>query len=109
MTNFLTANSTLMCPHGGQVSAVPSDTRVTFGGAPIVLQSDTFIVAGCPFFIGPSPHPCLQVQWIVAATRSTANGTAPLTTSSVGLCVAGDRAPQGPVQIVVTQPQVSGL
>ena len=29
--------------------------------------------------------------------------------ASVGLCVAGDQAPQGAVLILATQPQVSGL
>ena len=109
MGAYLTSASTLQCPHGGMVSAVASNSKVSLGGSPIVLSSDTFTVGGCAFMIGPSPHPCLQVQWIVTALMATADGSQPLTTDSVGLCKAGDGAPQGPVMIVSTQAKVSGL
>jgi hypothetical protein len=108
MGNFLTTASTMQCPHGGQVLAVPSDPSVSFGGNPIVLQNDTFTIVGCPFNIALAPHPCVQVKWIVAALRSTA-GNAPLTTDSVGLCVAADHAPQGTVLIINTQQKAGGL
>jgi hypothetical protein len=108
MGNFLTAASTMQCPHGGLVQAVPSAPSVTFGGNPIVLQTDTFTIAGCPFNVAGVLHPCVQVKWIVAALRSTA-GNAPLTTDSVGLCVAADQAPQGTVLIINTQQKAGGL
>jgi hypothetical protein len=46
---------------------------------------------------------------VVTALRGAADGDAPLTTDSVGLCVAADGAVQGPVLIQDTQPKVSGL
>jgi hypothetical protein len=49
------------------------------------------------------------VQWIVTAQHATADGAAPLTTDSVGLCVAADGAVQGTVIIQATQPSVGGL
>jgi hypothetical protein len=109
MTAYLTTASTLQCPHGGMVSAVPADRRVSLGGSPIVLSSDTFTVGGCVFNVAGAPHPCLQVQWIVTALRSTAGGSQPLTSASVGLCKAADGAVQGPVMIASTQAKVSGL
>jgi hypothetical protein len=109
MGDYLTANSVLMCPHGGMVSAVATNSHVTLGGAQIVLATDTFTIGGCAFMIGPSPHPCVQVQWIVTALRGTAGGAQPLTMDSVGLCVAADNAPQGSVLIQTTQARVSGL
>ena len=109
MGQYLTSSATLMCPHGGTVSAVPANTKVTLGGASIVLDSDTFTVGGCAFAIGPTPHPCMQVQWILTAQKASAGGSSPLTTDSVGLCKAADGAVQGPVSIVATQASVSGL
>lgn len=109
MGAYLTSSATLQCPHGGMVSAVASNSKVSLGGSPIVLSSDTFTVGGCAFNVAGAPHPCLQVQWIVTALLATADGSQPLTTDSVGLCKAGDGAPQGPVMIVSTQAKVSGL
>ena len=108
MGDYLTTASTLMCPHGGSVSAIPGSTRVRLGGAAIVLATDTFLVGGCAF-APVAPHPCVQVNWIVTVQRATADSAQPLTTDSVGLCAAADGAPQGPVMIVATQPRVSGL
>jgi hypothetical protein len=108
MGDVLHATSTIMCPHGGTVIAVPSDFDVTLGGQPIVLQSDTFIVAGCPF-VPVAPHPCVLVEWQLPAMRSTADGTGPLTTDSIGMCKAADGAVQGVAQIVATQTRASSL
>ena len=81
MGDVLTAGSTIMCPHGGTVLAVPSDSQVTLGGDPIVLSTDTFTVGGCAFSPG-APHPCVLVEWQLPANRSTANSTAILTTET---------------------------
>lgn len=109
MGAYLTTASTLQCPHGGTVSAVASNSKVSLGGSPIVLSSDTFTIGGCAFNVAGAPHPCMQIQWIVTALMATADGSQPLTTDSVGLCTAADKAPQGPVMIVSTQAKVSGL
>lgn len=109
MGDYLTASSTLMCPHGGMVSPIPANSTISLGGEPIVLASDTFPIAACAFTIPAGPHPCVQVQWVVTALRGAVDSAAPLTTDSVGLCVAADGAVQGPVMIQATQPKVSGL
>ena len=98
----------MMCPHGGTVSAVTSNTRVKAGGDFALRATDTFTVAGCPFILGLVPHPCVQVKWVQPAARSKAVGDPTLTEASVGLCVAADQAVQGTVMITVTQQKVTG-
>jgi hypothetical protein len=107
MSGFLTTASVMMCPHGGTVQAVSSNTKVLAGGAPVLRSTDTFIIAGCPFLIVLVPHPCVTVQWVQPAARSTISDPT-LTLASVGLCQAADQAVQGPVIIASTQPSVTG-
>ncbi len=99
----------MMCPNGGTVNAITSNTRAKAGGDFILRGSDTFLIAGCPFMLGPTPHPCIQVQWVQTALKSMVMSNATLTDESVGLCVAADQAVQGTVQIVSTQAKVSGI
>jgi hypothetical protein len=108
MSGMLTTASVLMCPHGGTVQAIPSSTSVQFGGAPVVTAADTFMIAGCAFVIGIVPSPCLTVQWVSPGLQSQVNSNPTLTESSIGLCLAATQAPQGPVTISSTQPQVTG-
>ena len=109
MSGMLTTASVLMCPHGGTVQAIPASTSVQFAGAPAVTATDTFMIAGCPFVIGIVPSPCLTVQWVQPAMQSSLTGNPTLTEASVGLCLAATMAPQGPVVIASTQPDVTGL
>jgi hypothetical protein len=88
--------------------AVSSNTRVRAGDF-VLRQSDTFTIAGCTFNVGVSPHPCVQVQWVSADTRSQAAGDFTLSEQSVGLCVAADHAVQGAVLINTTQERVTGV
>jgi hypothetical protein len=76
----------------------------------VVRSSDTFLVAGCAFTLPPStPSPCMTVQWVTSALMNTVLNDSVLTEDSVGLCLAADQAPQGPVLVSSTQPLVSGL
>jgi hypothetical protein len=105
----LTAASTLLCPHGGQVTIIPAGSRALAGGAPIVTAADTFLIAGCVFTLpGPVPSPCVTVQWVMSGLRVQAGAPA-LDAGSAGLCLAATGAPQGPVNIVATQPRVQGM
>jgi hypothetical protein len=108
MPALLTASSTMMCPHGGTVTAVPGQTQA-MAEAPLLRGSDTFIIAGCPFVIVLVPSPRVSVQWVQTAMRVKAGGDLVLNEASVGLCLAATQAPQGAVLIVQTQPKVSGL
>jgi hypothetical protein len=107
MPPLLTTASTLMCPHGGTVTASPGATKAK-ADAVLVRKGDSFSIAGCPFMIGSNPHPCVSVNWVVAATRVKHDGDFVLTSASTGLCLAADQAPQGTVIVANTQPRVSG-
>ena len=109
MANLLNSSSMMMCPHGGTVTAITTNARAKAAGDFILRSSDTFIIAGCPFTIGPAPHPCVQVQWVQTDTRSQVISDFTLSEASVGLCVAPDQAVQGTVLVSFTQPRVSGI
>jgi len=109
MASLLNTSSVMMCPHGGTVSVVTTNTKAMAGGSPLIGATDTYMIAGCAFVIGTVPHPCMQVQWVQPDLQSQITGDFTLNESSVGLCVAGDQAVQGTVLINFTQLQVSGL
>lgn len=103
MPALLNTSSVMMCPHGGTVSAITSNTRTKAVGGFMLRSSDTFLIAGCVL-----NHPCVRVQWVQADTRSQVIGDFTLSESSLGLCVAADQAIQGNVLILFTQPRVTG-
>lgn len=105
---FLNMSSLLMCPHGGKVQPISTNTRVKAMGDFMLRSSDIFTIAGCPFNL-VVPHPCVQVQWVQPAAKSRVLSDFTLTEASVGLCVAADQAVQGPVTIAFTQPRVTGV
>ena len=105
--NILTTASSIMCPHGGQAILMTSNARSTADGAPALLQTDVHPVAGCPFFIGLKPSPCIRIEWQAGAARATVDGTPVLVQSSIGLCYSPESAPQGVAVIVNTQMKAS--
>jgi hypothetical protein len=106
---LLTTSSVLMCPHGGTVSAASSNSKAKAGDF-IVRPSDTFTIAGCPFTLpSGTPHPCMTVQWVKSTLRCKAAGDFALAQDSIGMCLAGDQAPQGTVLIQSTQARVAGV
>jgi hypothetical protein len=110
VSQFLTAASVLQCPHGGVVTATTTNTATQAGGALIVRASDTFLIAGCVFTLpSGTPHPCTSVQWVTFSLTNQVQNDNPLTESSVGLCLAADQTPQGPVLVNYTQTVASGL
>jgi hypothetical protein len=104
----LNSDTIATCPHGGQVSFTPSQTSVSVSSAPALLVSDLATVAGCVFVIGVVPSPCLTVQWIpaTAALRVAVQGTPVLLSTTIGLCLSGASAPQGPVVLTSYQQRV---
>jgi hypothetical protein len=108
MPGLLNVSSVMICPHGGQVQPISSNTRVQVAGDFVLRSSDTFLIVGCPFILALVPHPCMQVQWVQPAAESQAMSDFTLTEASVGLCVAADEAVQGPVTVVFTQSRVAG-
>jgi hypothetical protein len=108
MGALVTTASTLQCPHGGMVTLSTSNTTTQVSGAYAITASDTLTIAGCAFMIGPTPHPCMTVQWVSTDMMSTVGGNATISADSVGLCLAADQAPQGPVTITAGQAVVTG-
>src|SRR5260370_23161815 len=107
MPALLNTASVMMCPHGGTVQAISSNTRASAGGAFVLRATDTFIIAGCPFSTPAGPHPCVQVPWVQTAQRIKAGGDPTLTPASVGLCVAPDQALQGTLLMTATHSPAS--
>lgn len=101
--------ATAICPHGGQVTTISTNTRVLVNSMPAATMTDTFMIAGCVFNISGAPHPCVLVQFLVPATRVTVMGQPVILQTSPSLAKAADQAPQGPAVMLVVQPRVQGL
>jgi hypothetical protein len=90
-------------------SAITSNTRVKVGGGYALLVSDTYLVAGCPFVLGSSPHPCVTIEWMAPAQRVRVSGDPVLLQTSIGLCKAADQFVQGVALISGVQTRVKGI
>lgn len=101
---ILHVGDTMMCPHGGQITTVPGSPRAMVSGMPVATMADSYLVAGCAFNVSGTPQPCIQVQWLVPATRVMAGGSPVIVQSSTGLCMGA--APQGPPNVVAMQTRV---
>ena len=109
MPGFLVhVGATVMCPHGGQVTPIPSNTRVFVSSQLVVTLSDLYTVIGCSN-VPPPPGPCIKVQWIVPALRVLVNGQPVILQDSVGICQNLAQVPQGAPVIVQTQMRVKGI
>ena len=102
----LNTTATLMCPHGGTVQTISTNSRASAAAAPIACADDSFVIAGCPFQIGGAPSPCVRVQWLAADCRVRVGGSATLSQSCAGLCLNGAGLAQGAVVVVSTQSRV---
>ncbi len=102
---LLHVGAQVMCAHAGQAQPTAPNPRVLVSGQPVVTQSCTYTVAGCPFTVPPgSPMPCVTGQWLTAAVRVRAGGVPVVLQDSQAVC-----APNGtPLNIVVTQTRVRG-
>ena len=101
---ILNSSSTLMCAHAGTAQPTVPSPRVKVMGQPAIVQSTSYLIAGCSLASVPSP-PCVTATWTVAAVRVKSMGTPLVLQDSVSLC-----APTGtPMQIVVVQPRVKAM
>jgi len=101
--------ATAMCPHGGQVTTISSNTRVLVSGQSVATFADTSLIAGCAFSTPAGPQPCVKVQWLVPAARVLVNGQPALLQTSPGLCLSAVQAPQGAPIVVAGQLRVRGI
>ena len=105
---LLDAATTILCPHGGQVTVVPRVTRVALAGRPPLLSGDVATVAGCPFNVSGSPSPCLTVEWLLPAAATMIEDGEPLLSTSIGVCKNAAEAPQGSATLSGYQTRVQG-
>lgn len=103
---LLTTASTIQCAHGAPAMLVTGNTRVS-AEARVLLEDDIHVVTGCTHKRGSDQSPCAKIEWSAGASKAKISGTAPLVTSSVGLCKNADGSPQGTAIIVNTQQRVS--
>lgn len=78
MPAVLTTASTLLCPHGGQIVAEPSQTLLTVDGRPVLLRADLLgpVLIGCP--LKPPATPCVKILSITDGVATTLRvGTEP--------------------------------
>lgn len=99
---------TAQCPHAGNISVVSGNNNVKVSGQSVATQNDNYPIAGCPFMVGNKPQPCVNVKWIVPATRVKVNNQPVILKNSTGICLSAEQAPQGPPNIIVTQMRVKG-
>lgn len=101
---LLHVGATVMCAHAGQAQPTNPNPRVNVSSQPIVTQSCTYTISGCPFNVNGSPVPCVTGQWITAATRVMASSVPVLLQDSQSICT-----PNGtPMTIVMTQTRARG-
>ena len=105
---LLDAGATITCPHAGTASVTPRVTKVSLGGQPPLVEDDVVTITGCSFNVSGAPSPCLQVQWLFASFRVTAESSAVLLDTSIGICVNAASAPQGLAQVSGFQTRVQG-
>lgn len=110
MPGFLMhVGATAICPHGGQVTTISTNTRVMVSGQPVATQTDTYTVAGCAFTVpGPKPQPCVTVKWVVPAAQVIVGGKPVILQTSTGICQSAEQIPQGPPSVIMTQVRVRG-
>src|SRR5207244_1220448 len=100
---ILTTASTVLCPHGGQVSLSTSNADAMIAGAAALLVTDVHTVSGCPFAPGSKPQPCVVVRWMTGATQARIGGVPVLLQNSAGLCFSADQIPAGPPVVAQVQ------
>jgi hypothetical protein len=110
MMRILDNLASYMCPHGGQVIIITTNTRVKAERSRFLLRvSDTFLVVGCPFSLFWGPSPCVIVRWLNESKRVKVMGVPVLLESSVGLCQNAAGVPQGPVMVMGQQSRAKAL
>jgi hypothetical protein len=104
MAGFLLhQGATVTCAHGGQAEPTATAGRVLVGGEPVVVQSDIYVISGCPFVPPAGNGPCVTAEWISGATRVFAQGIPVVLSDSQAVCV-----PTGaPLVIIESQQRVS--
>lgn len=106
--SLLHVGAAALCPHGGRVSTLSTNTRVLVNGQPVATVNDTYLIAGCPFTVPGKPQPCIKVQWLAPAASVFVDHLPVILQTSAGLCQCAEQIPQGAPIVVAAQPRVIG-
>jgi hypothetical protein len=106
--NLMHVNATVTCPHGGQATVVPAQSRVLVSGQPVATVASLYTVAGCVFTVGTKPQPCVTVRWLSPSARIQALGSPVLLAVPPGICQSVEQIPQGPALVSVVQTRAVG-
>jgi hypothetical protein len=109
MTGYLMhVNATVSCPHGGQATYVPAQTRVQVTGHLAASVAGLWTVTGCTFTVAGNPNPCVTVRWLSPSGRVKVTGSPAELSNPVGTCFSAEQIPQGPAAVSVVQHRVVG-
>lgn len=107
---ILTTMSQVKCTHGGTAMLTTANTVIKIDGAPALLETDVHPVVGCPFTVpGPTPQPCVKIEWTAGAEMCKSNETKVLIQSSIGKCISAAGAAQGLAIVVQTQMKAKAI
>ena len=104
--NLMHVNATVTCPHGGQATVMPAQSRVVVSTQPVATVASVYTVAGCAFTVGPKPQPCVLARWMTPSARVKVGGSPALLSTQPGICQSAEQIPQGPAIVAVVQPRV---
>jgi hypothetical protein len=103
---LLDVGALVQCAHGGKAELTFLSTRVKVMGKPIVSQSATCTITGCPFPPPPVGNgPCVTANWVMGALRVKSMGVPVLLQDSQAICLPTDT----PLFIAVVQRCVKGV
>jgi hypothetical protein len=96
----------VLCSHAGQAMPTVPNPRVALSGAPSVLITSPYVIAGCALSPPPGANgPCVTGQWLSGTTRVTSNGQPLVVQTSTSIC-----APSGtPMLIIAPQARVTAI
>lgn len=104
MTGYLMhVNATVNCPHGGQGTYLPAQTRVRVTGLLAASVAGLWTVTGCTL-----PQPCVTIRWLSPSGRITVSGSPAELSNPTGTCFNAGQVPQGPAVVAVVQQRVVG-
>jgi hypothetical protein len=99
---LVTATDLVQCTHAGAAMPLQPNSRVLVGGAPTVLQTTQYTVAGCALSGSSGPF-CATGTWLSGTARVTSNGQPLVIDTGQSTCVATGQ----PLRVVTAQQRVS--
>lgn len=102
MPPILTAQAVITCAHGGQVKPIPSQFKVTIGGAPVLCVPDLLgaPIVGCSQPPTPATKPCTTLVQVLPGSWSMKVTVAGKPVYLATLAGLTDGLPPSPVMVM---------